>query len=712
MRMSAVEASVSDEAGALGRWARRVCTGEAAPEPGAPGRDGWWATTVPFSFRYGGIPSAELVPHWQRRQELEAGGDDRTSVRLHLSDPQTKLEVTWEATCYATVPAVEWLLHFRNGGTDTTPILEVVRALDLVLATDHHELVLYHATGGIAAPDAFEPHQTVLGRGAPLRLVPVGGRSSNGVLPYFNVEATWGGYRGVTVAIGWSGQWEARISRFRAAPPSTAEPDLRGPNPGVSAFRSLNRLRLEAGMEGVRLSLEPGERIRTPRILLIPWEQDRMRGQNRLRRFIHQRAAPKLDGAPPRPALFSNLGIVDPSGGALGAGYRHVDLAEQAATLGVDAIVLDAGWYAIPPHSRPGAEVSWVHGVGNYTVRPDIFPDGLRPLAEVAHRAGTRFGLWFEPERVAEGTEVFREHRDWLFPSPTARGYVFNLGLPEARRWLTDTISRLIDELGIGWYRHDANADYLPVWRANDPPHRQGVSEIRYVEGLYQFWADLLARHPGLYIEGCASGGRRMDYEALHYHHSQTHTDWIWGDPGGMQSIIHAGSHWLPGNYFNSWMGADGAPTGETLERRYGFFSALGGGMNFGWRAFNARTPLDMELGRRWMQEFRALRHLPVGDFYPLLPHTLSEGQWLASQYHRPDLEEGMVLAFRRRHCPLTTVILHPQALDPHGVYVLRHLSTGERIEQPGRALLAGLSVTLPQLPSYEVIHYRRVAPR
>ena len=40
----------------------------------------------------------------------------------------------------------------------------------------------------------------------------------------------------------------------------------------------------------------------------------------------------------------------------------------------------------------------------------------LRASAEIAHRAGKGFGLWFEPERVYAGTEVHTRHRDWLFP--------------------------------------------------------------------------------------------------------------------------------------------------------------------------------------------------------------------------------------------------------------------------------------------------------
>jgi alpha-galactosidase len=708
-RTRGVGAATGNAVTAVTHWVRRVWAGERVPPGGMPWYEGWWATDLPFSFVYDGTPSAQLLPRWGRRQEMvqEAG---RTVWRVDLADPRTGLEVTWEATTYADPPAVEWLVTFQHGGTTRTPLLEQVRALDLVLATDYHDLLLYHATGGIAAPDAFQPHQTLLPRSGAFKLASTGGRSSNGVLPYFNVEATWDGYRGVVVAIGWTGQWEAQVTRFRSRPPLVVEPDLRGPNPQVSAFRSLDRVRLEAGMEGVHLVLEPGERIRTPRILLLPWAGDRWQGHNRLRRFIYRHVAPHLSGAPPLPPISCNLGIVDPDSGALGAGYRYLDLASQAAALDVDAVVIDAGWFTVPPLPDVRPEARWAQGVGNYTVRRDVFPEGLRPIAQAVRRAGKGFGLWFEPERVYEGTEVFTEHREFLYPTPlpNTRSYVFNLGNPVARRWLVDTISRLIDEMGIDWYRHDANADYLPVWRAHDPPDRQGMSEIRHIEGLYQFWRELRARHPGLYLEGCASGGRRMDYEALRYHHSYFFTDWMVGDPAGMQSIVHGASHWLPGIYMNNVMGQTAAATEDTPEQRYGFWSAAGGGLMYGWRVFNARQPIDLELARRWIGEFRALRHLAVGDFYPLLPHTNSEGEWLASQYDRPDLGEGMIVAFRRRHCPVDTVLLRPRGLDPAAAYVLEYQSTGKRLERRGRDLIAGLMLTLSHAPSHELIHYRR----
>src|SRR5262245_35335539 len=138
--MKATEASgAGDDVDAVRRWAERVGRAAATPGPGSPGWDGWWSAALPFSFRYGGIPSAELVSRWRRRQELQARPDDHAGLRLHLTDPQTNLEVTWEATCYADMPAVEWLVRIRNGGTGATPILEAIRALDLVLATDYHD---------------------------------------------------------------------------------------------------------------------------------------------------------------------------------------------------------------------------------------------------------------------------------------------------------------------------------------------------------------------------------------------------------------------------------------------------------------------------------------------------------------------------------------------------------------------------------------------
>jgi alpha-galactosidase len=199
-----------------------------------------------------------------------------------------------------------------------------------------------------------------------------------------------------------------------------------------------------------------------------------------------------------------------------------------------------------------------------------------------------------------------------------------------------------------------------------------------------------------------------MDFEALRYHHSYFFTDWMVGDPAGMQSNVHGASHWLPGNYMNNVMSHTAAAVEDTVERRYAFWSALGGGLMYGWRVFNDRRVMDLGLAERWIAEFRALRHLVVGDFYPLLPHTNSEAEWLASQYDRPDLGEGLLVAFRRRHASDGTALVRPRAVDPAATYQLDYQSTRSRREVAGRDLVAGLTLILSAAPSYEVVRYRR----
>ena len=89
------------------------------------------------------------------------------------------------------------------------------------------------------------------------------------------------------------------------------------------------------------------------------------------------------------------------------------------------------------------------------------------------------------------------------------------MGIPEARRFLTDFISQQIGEFGIDCYRQDFNFAPLEFWRNADAPDRQGMTEIRWVEGFYAFWDELLQRHPNLIIDVCASGGKHLDLETL-----------------------------------------------------------------------------------------------------------------------------------------------------------------------------------------------------
>ena len=59
---------------------------------------------------------------------------------------------------------------------------------------------------------------------------------------------------------------------------------------------------------------------------------------------------------------------------------------------------------------------------------------------------------------------------------------------------MTDYLSNCISDWGVDVYRQDRNLYPCPVWQTADAPDRQGITEIRHVEGLYAMWDDLLRR--------------------------------------------------------------------------------------------------------------------------------------------------------------------------------------------------------------------------
>lgn len=172
--------------------------------------------------------------------------------------------------------------------------------------------------------------------------------------------------------------------------------------------------------------------------------------------------------------------------------------------LKIDYWWMDAGWYF--------CNGSWGN-TGTWEVDTNRFPRGLRAISDYAHSNGIKTIVWFEPERVAPNTWLTQNHPEWILGGKN--GGLFNLGNSEARNWLTNHVDKLLTDQGIDLYREDFNIDPLSFWLANDTEDRQGITEIRYVEGHLAYWDELLRRHPDLIIDSCASGGRRNDLETM-----------------------------------------------------------------------------------------------------------------------------------------------------------------------------------------------------
>jgi alpha-galactosidase len=661
-----VELELAD--GAMGRFATGALATQWLP-----------VDRPPFSFRLGGRPGAEQIGGWQTTRSSRPAAEGVTTQVSTWHDPQTGLECEMEVQTFAGFPAVEWVLRFRNTGNTDTPLLEDIQPLDApwsVFADAH----LRRSRGSQCTAADFEYLVTPLTAGETIRMADGGGRSSNAWLPFFNLQT---GKTGVIMAIGWSGQWAAEFARDHA---------------GVVRFR--------AGQQLTRLVLHPGEEIRTPRILLLFWDGEPLTGHNHLRRFILAHHTPHPNGELLRGPL-----TVAHWGGMKTADHLARIEAYRRQELGYDYYWIDAGWYG-PSDSYSPDEFTgdWYKHVGNWNINPAAHPNGLRPISDAATAAGMKFLLWFEPERAVVGTPLTVEHPDWFLGERKPGGsLLFDLGNPQARQWLTDFVSKFMTKQGVQLYRQDFNFDPLPYWRAADAPDRQGMAEIRHIEGLYDFWDELLRRQPGLVIDNCAGGGRRIDLETISRSIPLWRSDWQCGwvhDATPGQTHTMGLSYWVPLSGTGVLGGCRRA--GDT----YNFRSSLSAAIQFAifpYESFPIEEQYPWDWHRRMLTDFRRARPLFYGDYYPLTPCIPGFDGWAVFQMHRPDLGEGLVLAFRRKDAPFVSADFRLEALDPDAEYALEDADTGRTWRQTGRELCeSGVRLTMEIAPASLLVFYQQ----
>jgi alpha-galactosidase len=182
-------------------------------------------------------------------------------------------------------------------------------------------------------------------------------------------------------------------------------------------------------------------------------------------------------------------------------------------------------------------------------------------------------------------------------------------------------ISAKITEYGVDVFREDFNIDPLHYWQDNDTPDRLGMTELKYMEGFYAFWDELLRRHPGLIIDNCASGGRRIDLETMSRSVPlwRSDTGCSPGHPEWNQMQSMALAQYVPLYAISTW-----SPT--AYETR----SAATSGVSLEWPYLDAGFPAA--LAKQTIAEVRACAPYWYGDLYPLTPASTALDQFTAWQ--------------------------------------------------------------------------------
>jgi len=645
----------------------------------------WKPGNVPFSFVYGDRQSAQFLPTWQASNQPVTADVHR----YDYTDPATHLKVTAEVRVFPDFPdTVDWVIRFRNDGTGDTPIIENILPLDWSTPVAPGDCAIRHDKGSDANADDFKPLEEHLAPGGKDHFESSNGRSSDGAsLPFFNLQT---GDHGIIGAIGWTGNWKADFACAQDG-------------------RSVS---LSTGMKQTHLLLHPGEEIRTPRIVLMKWSGGSWQNsQNGWRRLILAHYTPHDNGAPmigpivaggdPHAKIDANIALVN---------WLHDN------HIPVNIFNIGAGWFGTEAENKDDYDNAWWKNRGDWFPNPGVSPDGLKPLGDACKAAGIGFSLWVEPETCMPGRKIITDHPDWYLHSdhPVNPGVeLTNYSNPAALRGIDTMLSGFITGFGVTLYSQDFNIPPEEYWSLNDKPDRIGMTEIGHIEGLYKLWDDLRAKHPGLHIENCASGGRRIDIETMSRSYILWRSDYGCSDTLADQAFSTALAPWIPGtccvaNYTTTrpWAGPGPFTTPEHLYL-----------MRLSYQAAYALVPGEASLhNAAWvtwlkqaLREYQEVQPYFYGDFYTLQPYSRDASAWTAWQWDRPGKKDGLVIVLRRPKSLSPTMELGLQHLNPDATYKVEIRSAYDTapIKEMRGSDLAGLQVSLPNAPGSTLVFYK-----
>jgi len=198
-----------------------------------------------------------------------------------------------------------------------------------------------------------------------------------------------------------------------------------------------------------------------------------------------------------------------------------------------------------------------------------------------------QFWLWVEPGMVNPDSNLFRAHPDWVLatggrlPPAGRQQQVLDLGHPPMYGYLLSRLDAPLTDYDIGYLKWDHNRDVVDAGAAG-PGRRDRAGVHAQTLAVYRLLDELRARHPGLEIETCASGGARVDLEILQ------RTDRVWtsdcNDALERQPIQRWTGLFVPPELLGTHVGAPTShTTGRTQSLPFRAATALFGHQGLEW---------------------------------------------------------------------------------------------------------------------------------
>ncbi|MCS7254326.1 MAG: alpha-galactosidase [Armatimonadota bacterium] len=586
------------------------------------------------------------------------------SINLQFRLRHRRLNVvttTW-LRAFDGTSAIETGFVIRNEGTETVTI----NGLNSLALTIHHSkpIQLFTLTGGRYdgkfPPSSFVMTERTLADGASCEIFCGDeGRSSARDIAWFALclaSKDSSVTEGIVGGLEWSGRWRGFIQRQG------------------------DTVTVRMGATEVVHHLKPNSEIISPSSFLLLFSGDLDDAGWQLHQWQEKFLCPSMPPNFPWVQFNSWFGWATRIDEAIL--MREADI---AANLGCEVFVVDAGWYI-------GCGIGdFGHGLGNWAENRGKFPKGLKALSDYVHQKGMKFGLWVEPERVDLETDLAKQHPDWLAKRDgrvIGGGRYAHLcfGNPQVVEWFKERLAKVIVDYGVDWLKWDYNIAYGLGCNDATHGHQSGNGTYAHTRGLYAVKAFLRERFPHLVIEGCASGGNRIDFGILRH----VHTYWLSDFTHRAANVrFHLTGAWfaLPPYYLNTWVVHEGTTVTEFRSRMGGAF-----GISPRLAQWDKAT---IERAKKCIAEYKRLRPFILKRRFLLTPQARSLQDWTIWQFHDPESDSGAILAFREQS-QNERITVRLKGLNPKKRYELKNADTDETLIQMGEQLLRnGLTIAI-----------------
>ena len=367
---------------------------------------------------------------------------------------------------------------------------------------------------------------------------------------------------------------------------------------------------------------------------------------------------------------------------------KILQIAEGAAKLGVEMLVLDDGWF--------GKREADVSGLGDWFVNTEKLKGGLKPVADGINQLGMKFGLWFEPEAISEDSDLYRQHPDWALQIPGRKPcrsryqLILDMSREDVRDYLYERMTDILDSANIEYVKWDMNRHISDVYSALLPKERQGEVTHRYMLGLYDLLERLTSRYPNILWEGCSGGGGRFDLGMLYYFPQS----WCSDDTDAMErvKIQYGTSFAYPISSVGSHVSAvPNHQTGRITSLASRGVVAMAG--SFGYELdLNLLTEEEKNEVKEQIQTFKKYYHLTHEGEYYRLTNPFENQMFAAWEYVSPDQTEALIHGVQLRAQPSSPSQHIPvRGLNPDKMYEIN----GEMVKS-GRAIMYG-GLNLPR---------------